>query len=183
GTGGSEWAISFPERCLIAGRALWFYARKLLWPANLCFVYPRWRLDTHSLAQWLFPISAIVVVLALWLGRSRFGRGPVTAVLFFVGTLSPLLGFINGYFMRYSFVCDHWAYLSNLGLITLAVGLLVRVASRVAIPRLLPVVAVVLLPILAALTWQQSHMYRDMETLWRATLAKNPRATMAHINL
>jgi tetratricopeptide (TPR) repeat protein len=183
GTGGPEWAISFPERCLIAGRALWFYLGKLLWPANLCFVYPRWQLDTHSLAQWLFPISAVLVVLALWLWRSRIGRGPLAAVLFFVGTLSPLLGFINGYFMRYSFVCDHWAYLSNLGLITLAVGLLVRAASKLATPRLLPILAMVLLPILAALTWQQSHMYRDMETLWRTTLAKNPNATMAQINL
>jgi tetratricopeptide (TPR) repeat protein len=183
GTGGPEWAISFPERCLIAGRALWFYTGKLLWPTNLCFVYPRWSLDTHSLAQWLFPISAVLVVLTLWLGRSHIGRGPVTAVLFFVGTLSPLLGFVNGYFMRYSFVCDHWAYLSHLGLITLAVGLLVRAASRLARPRLLPILAMVLLPILAALTWQQSHMYRDMETLWRTTLAKNPNATMAQINL
>jgi tetratricopeptide (TPR) repeat protein len=183
GTGGPEWAISFPERCLIAGRSLWFYAGKLLWPTNLCFVYPRWQLDTHSILQWLFPISAVLLVLALWLGRSRITRGPVTAVLFFVGTLSPLLGLINGYFMRYSFVCDHWAYLSNLGLITLAVGLLMRAASKLATPWLLPILAMVLLPILAALTWQQSHMYRDMETLWRTTLAKNPKATMAQINL
>jgi tetratricopeptide (TPR) repeat protein len=183
GTGGPEWVISFPERCLIAGRALWFYAGKLLWPANLCFVYPRWKLDTHSLGQWLFPLGAMAVMLALWLWRSRIGRGPITAVLFFAGTLSPLLGFINGYFMRYSFVCDHWAYLSDLGLIALFVGLLAFVANKVTIRPLLPIVAIALVAVLMSLTWQQSHMYRDMETLWRTTLAKNPNATMAQINL
>ena len=56
GAKGPEWAFSFPERCLIAGRALWFYTGKLLWPANLCFVYPRWHLDAGSFVQWLYPV-------------------------------------------------------------------------------------------------------------------------------
>ena len=184
GTGaGPEWNIAFPERCLIAGRALWFYAGKLFWPANLCFVYPRWHIETSSLGQWLFPVIAAAVVAALWLARSRTGRGPLTAVLFFVGTLSPLLGFINGYFMRYSFVCDHWAYLSNLGLITLAVGLLARAVAKLNRPTLVPIVAAVILPILGILSWHQAGMYRDMETLWRVTLTKNPGATLAQISL
>ena len=183
GTGGPEWAIPFPARCLIAGRALWFYGAKLLCPANLCFVYPRWQLNTSSLAQWLFPAGAFALVLALWVVRKRVGRGPVTALLFFLGSLSPLLGFINGYFMRYSFVCDHWTYLPSLGLIALAVGLLQKAASTFNRPRLVPIVAVVLLPVLGGLTWRQSGMYRNMETLWRTTLARNPGATMAQISL
>ena len=183
GAGGAEWAISFPERCLIAGRALWFYAGKLLWPINLCFVYPRWQLHNGSLGHWLFPAGAFLVILLPGWTRARIGRGPLTAVLFFVGTISPLLGFINGYFMRYSFVCDHWAYLPDLGLITLSVGLLAHIARQMKIPRLVPLVAVLLLPFLAVLTWRQAGTYRDMETLWRRTLATNPGATMAHINL
>ena len=183
GAGGAEWAIPFPERCLIAGRALWFYAGKLFWPADLCFVYPRWQQNSHSLWQWLFPASAAAAVLTLWLWRSRIGRGPVTGVLFFIGTLAPLLGFMNAYGMRYSFVCDHWVYLSSLGLITLGVGLLAQGAAELSRPRLLPVVGTVLVAVLAVLTWRQSRMYRDMETLWRTTLAKNPNAALAEINL
>jgi len=150
GAGGAEWAFTFPQRCLIAGRALWFYFGKLLWPSNLCFVYARWRLDTTSLGQWAYPASALVVLLALWQARRRIGRGPLTAALFFVGTLSPLLGFINGYFMRYSFVCDHWVYLPSLGLIALGVGLLARAATKLRTPKLVILVGIIVLPVLGA---------------------------------
>ena len=92
GAKGPEWAFSFPERCLIAGRALWFYTGKLLWPADLCFLYPRWQLNAGSFAQWLYPGAAAGVLLALWLMRGRIGRGPATAAFFFAGTLFPVLG-------------------------------------------------------------------------------------------
>ena len=130
GAQGPEWAFSFPERCLIAGRALWFYTGKLLWPANLCFVYPRWHLDAGSLVQWLYPGTAAGVLLGLWLMRGRMGRGPATAALFFAGTLFPVLGFLDAYFMRYSFVCDHWVYLSSLGLIALGAAVVSGAIGR-----------------------------------------------------
>ncbi len=38
GAFGSEWNYSFIERCLIAGRALWFYLVKILWPVPLFFI-------------------------------------------------------------------------------------------------------------------------------------------------
>ena len=43
GAWGPEWDLSLVERGLIAGRALWFYAAKLLVPLNLTFIYPRWK--------------------------------------------------------------------------------------------------------------------------------------------
>jgi tetratricopeptide (TPR) repeat protein len=183
GAKGPEWVISFPERCLIAGRALWFYTGKLFWPANLCFVYPRWQLDASSWWQWLYPITAAGTLLTLWLARGRIGRGPVAAALFFVGTLFPVLGFMNAYFMRFSFVCDHWVYLSSLGLIALAAALVVRTAEHLRTKTVLYGFAAVVLPVLAFLTWRQCGAYANMETLWRNTLAKNPGAWMAHYNL
>jgi hypothetical protein len=86
GAGGAEWALSSLQRCLLAGRALWFYAGKLFWPRDLTFIYPHWQIDTGAAWQYLFPLAFAVVVLALWKLRSRIGRGPLAAVLFFAGT-------------------------------------------------------------------------------------------------
>ena len=183
GAKGAEWVISFPERCLIAGRAVWFYAGKLFWPAKLCFVYPRWELNSNSLWQWLYPVSAVAALLALWLARGRLGRGPVAAALYFVGTLFPVLGFMNVYFMYYSFVCDHWVYLSSLGLIALGAALVARGVEHFRTKAVLYGLGAVVLPVLGMLTWRQCGMYADIETLWRDTLRKNPGAWLAHNNL
>jgi tetratricopeptide (TPR) repeat protein len=177
---GPDFALTFPERCLIAGRATWFYVGKLLWPANLCFVYPRWQPDAGSWRQWLYPATAAGVLAALWLARRRIGRGPVTAALFFVGTLFPLLGFLNAYGMRYSFVWDHWVYLPSLGLIALAAVAGVRwLTSR----TLQIVVAAVVILVLSVLGWQRAHAFQSNEQLWTDTLRKNPAAFLAHNNL
>ncbi len=154
-----------------------------MWPADLCFVYPRWRLDSSLLAQWLFPLAALAVLVALWLLRKRIGRGPLVAALYFGGTLFPVIGFMNPFFMRYSFVCDHWSYLSSLAPIALCAALAVQGARWLGVTRLGGVLAAVTLALLASLTCRQSAMYRDNETLFRATLARNPSADMAHNNL
>jgi tetratricopeptide (TPR) repeat protein len=183
GAMGTDWSHPFSERCLIAGRALWFYAGKLFFPANLMFIYPRWQLDASAWWQWIFPIAALAVVAALWCLRQRISRGPLVAVLFFSGTLFPVLGFMNVYFMRYSFVCDHWVYLSSLGLITLGTSVIVQIVERLRLPMIFRGFASVLLLVLAILTWRQSRMYADAETLWRTTLDRNPACWLASESL
>jgi tetratricopeptide (TPR) repeat protein len=177
GAQGADWSLSFLGRCLVAGRVLWFYAAKLVWPVNLTFMYPRWEVSTAVWWQWLFPIAALGVVLALWLARRRFGRGPLVAVLLFAGTLGPALGFVNVYPMRFSYVADHFQYLAGAGLMALAAAGLARVFGRFQ-------AALAALPLaLAVLTWRQTHIYHDLETLWRDTLRKNPACWMASNNL
>jgi protein O-mannosyl-transferase len=183
GATGPDWTFSVGERCLIAGRAVWFYLGKLLWPVDLCFVYPRWRLDAGSVAQWLFPVTALGLLAVLWLLRKRIGRGPLVAALFFGGTLFPVIGFMNPFFMRYSFVCDHWSYLSSLAPIAVGAAMAVQGARWAGITRLGSVLAAATLALLASLTCRQSAMYKDDATLFRATVARNPDADMAHNNL
>jgi len=180
---GTDWNNSLSERCLIAGRALWFYAGKLFWPASLTFIYPRWQISAGIWWQWIFPIAALTVMVTLWCLRQRIGRGPLVAVLFFSGTLFPVLGFMNVYFMRYSFVCDHWVYLSSLGIIALSASVIVRIVKQFRLLALLWGFAAVLLPVLTILTWCQSRMYTDAETLWRTTINRNPACWLASENL
>jgi len=183
GAQGPDFALTFTQRCLVAGRAFWFYLGKLFWPAHLCFVYPRWQPNPGVWWQWLYPVTAVGTILGLWLARARLGRGPITALLFFVGTLFPVLGFMNAYFMRYSFVCDHWVYLPSLGPLALAAALGSGAAEQLRLRWVIYGFAVMVLAVLGPLTWRQCGMYANLETLWRTTITRNPNCWLAHNNL
>lgn len=179
GAAGPRFAFSWADRCLIAGRALWFYAAKLAWPSPLIFIYPRWHIDARAPWQYLFPFAFVTVVAALWALRGRLGRGPLAAVLFFAGSLFPALGFTNVFPMLFSFVADHFQYLASIGLIALFAAIVTRLTP----PRRAWLPAASLLPVLGLLTWSRCLVFDDYETLYRDTIAKNPDAWMAHNNL
>ncbi|HOW90395.1 MAG TPA: hypothetical protein PL037_08930, partial [Elusimicrobiales bacterium] len=120
GAMGGEWDLSAVEHILLAGRIVWFYAGKLLWPQPLMLIYPRWEISQAAWAQYLFPLSLAAVTALLWLVRKRTGRGPLAAVSFFIVTLAPLLGFVDVQYMRLSYVADHFQYLAGLGPIVLS---------------------------------------------------------------
>lgn len=177
---GPAWNQTLPERAVIAGRALWFYFGKLLWPEPLIFIYPRWEISARSVLAFL-PLAAALAGLALLWLRGR--RAPLAAAgfytaAFFAALLFPVLGFFSVYFFRYSFVGDHFQYLASMGPLAL-LGAVVAVFAR----RAAPVVGAALLAVCALLTAREAREYTDNEALWRATLAENPAATMARLNL
>jgi tetratricopeptide (TPR) repeat protein len=179
GAVGPYWNQTPLERLLIAGRVPWFYAGKLVVPWPLVFIYPRWTLDVQSVAQWLFPLATLVVGLGCVAAVRRWGRGPAAAVLAYGATLAPALGLVSVYPMRYSFVADHFAYLASIPLLALVVGLgtarLPATSGRV--------VAGAIVVVLTAATWSRCLAFRDAQTLWHDTIAKNPGATIAYLNL
>lgn len=182
GAEGAAFSLSFLERVVIAGRAFWFYLAKLLWPADLIFVYPRWAPEV-SPALLVYPAAVLALAAAFWSIRRRT-RAPLAAMLFFGGTLFPALGFVNVYPFIYSFVADHFQYLASIGVITLVAAGLATVLARwsFGVAGLAAAALVLALP-LTGLTLLQSRQYVDAETLYRKTLARNPSAWLAHINL
>ncbi len=176
GASGPDWDLSFPQRLLIAGRAIWFYLSKILWPANLMFSYPRWQLDAANLRLYLFPAAAILLLASAWLLRHRIGRGPLAALLIFGGVLAPALGFLNTYPMRFSFVADHFQYAAGIPIIVLISSILIHYLPQ---KLLAPMIAIPLL----LLTWHQSHIYAGPQTLWRDVIARNPNSWLADENL
>jgi len=174
--------FSASERLLIAGRALWHYAATLLWPARLCMVRPRWRIDPAQWQQYLFPMLAAFALAATWLAKRKIGRGPFAALALFTVTLLPVLGLVSFSYMEHSFVADHLVYLPCIALIALGVSagmLLMRRLGR-AVSRLQLPAAVVLIAVLALMTWNRSKVYADPELLWNDTIAKNPGSFMAY---
>jgi len=183
GAQGAEFQFTVIERGLIAGRVIWFYLGKLYWPADLIFIYPRWQVSEEIAWQYLYPLGAIVLVAGVWLLRKR-SRGPLAAVLFFCGTLFPVLGFFNVYPFRFSFVADHFQYLASIGMIALFAGGVAGLARRWNVQAGPAVMSTLVLGCtLALLTWSQSRQYAGAGTLYRATLSRNPSCWLAHINL
>lgn len=167
-----------PSRIAIAGRAVWFYLGKLIWPQPLAFVYPRWQTGEVSFRAFVPLILLLLAFLILWLGRRQWGWGPLAALAYFVLMLLPVLGLINIYFMRYSLVADHWQYAASIGPIALLAAAISR-ANRVA--RHATGTGIIVLLMIAS--QRQALLYHNAQWLWRDTIAKNPTAWMAWMNL
>ncbi len=169
---------------MVAGRSIVFYAGKLSWPAGLNFIYPRWIIDPADARQWLYPAGVGLFGVAVWRLRGRC-RGPLAAFLFFTGSLFPVLGFVNLYGARFSWVWDHWQYLADLGPIAFAAAVLASAWRRLkGGARFLGAALVgTLLVAFGALTTAHARMFLDDQTLYRATIARNPGCWMAHYNL
>ena len=186
GAVGRDWDFSFVDRCLIAGRVVWFYALKVVLPVNLAFIYPRWKVD-HA--------SATAIRVHRWdcwpsccssgWPAGRIGRGPLAAVLCFIGMLFPALGFFNVYPMRFSFVADHFQYLAGMALIALLAAIGANIWHRLPdhLQRMGPLLAGLAIVTLGVTTALQCLPYRNADNLWTDTIAKNPRAMIAYLNL
>lgn len=184
GAEGGNFDLPLLERALVAGRAVWFYLGQLAWPAELNFIYPRWKPDAAVWWQWLFPLGVAALAGWLWTLRRRT-RAPLAVLLLFVGSLFPVLGFVNLFGALYSWVWDHWQYLADLAPLALVAAALTRGWERLAVPRPAagPALAAALALLLGALTWRHGAMFGDNETLFRTTIARNPAAWMAYNNL
>ena len=189
---GPEWSIGLLERTVIAGYNIWFYIIKLLFPYNLTFFYPRWEIDPLSIIAY-FPLALLLILyLASLKNYTAWGKSVFIALSYFIITLFPTLGFFNFYFMRYSFVGDHFQYLPSMGiiaLITCGAALyfekldLAQTKKTFSWQKIGAGLGLAVLLIFGALTWKQGHIYTAMETLLRDAINKNPKAWMAHSNL
>jgi tetratricopeptide (TPR) repeat protein len=184
GARGAPFTFSMFERVVIAGRAVWFYWQKLVWPQPLVFMYPRWKPSEFGWLDLTYPVSVVVLLIALCMLILRWGRGPLVAACCFLVSIFPALGFINIYPMRYSFVADHFQYLASIGPIALLAACATLLAQRYAQSdqskqRFTRAVLSAPILIMMALTWLQTHDYHDLETLWTRTLYKNPTSFVA----
>jgi tetratricopeptide (TPR) repeat protein len=190
---GETFNFTLIERFLIAGRLFWFYLGELLWPRNLMLIYPAWDIHQSDLSQYVFPVAAAFLFLALWMIRNT-ARGPFAATCCFAVMLSPVLGFFNlSYFMSglgpdhhaAIFRADHFQYLAAVAVFAvIATGFdyLIR-PTKTNLRPVLYAGSILVLFFLASLTWAQSSNYRDAETAFRAVIAKNPNSPTAQSNL
>lgn len=182
---GETWSLGFPERCLVAGRAIWFYAEKIVWPYPVMFFYPRWAIDTSAWWQYLFPIAVLVTLVVLWWQRDRLGRGPLAAAVIYCIVLFPAIGFFNVYAFLYSFVADHYQYHAMLAPIALVAAGIVLLGAWLEVRgrRVVYAATTLAVAILAGLSICQAELYSDSAATYRHVIASNPDCWIAYLNL
>ena len=203
---------SFWARLAGAGRAVWFYLGKALWPVNLSMIYPRWPINAAAPTAYLPLLALCAVFGACWPFRHGWGRHVLFALGYFVVSLFPALGFFDMYYQTISAVSDHFQYLALIGPVALVVaqgfGLwpgqqaadllsppspqqcspTQRLGDTTAGRRLTPLrlgqlLWVVGIGTLSILSFCRAGVLASDERVWRDTLRKNPGAWVAHNNL
>jgi len=182
---GIHWSLTWPERLIVAGRAFWFYLLKLVYPSPIVFIYPRWAIHSHELMSYGYPIAALLFLAALACGKRVWGKLPFACFLFFVVTLSPTLGLTNFYFMRFSYVADHFQYLACLGLLAWTGWALSHFLQALDLEGnwMGGLVIAMLFLNLGLQTARAARKYSDPLHLWQETLAYNPGSAIAHHNV
>jgi Flp pilus assembly protein TadD len=171
----------FWSRLAIAGRAVWFYFYKTLWPLDLSPIFPRWHAGDLNWISFVPGILLAAGFFVCWQFRAAWGKPFLFGLGYAVVMFLPVLGFVNIYYFRFSFVASHWQYFSIIGPIALAAAGITMALDHFGKSKIIFGGALLLL--LGFLTWRQADIYLNAKTLWSATLEKNPDCAVAHNNL
>ena len=171
------------ERLVQAMYGIIFYLWKTLLPIGLSNLY---EMETLSLLDWRFILSGLLLVAitaGLWTFRQTWPMGLMAWVGYGV-ILLPYIGVAqNGPQIaadRYTYLaCMVWSWIPGAGVLHCwrAHG-----RGKIGRPAFLAFQATILLIVglLGWLTWKQTQIWRDSETLWRHALAINPKSFFAH---
>lgn len=168
-------------RFAAAGRAAAFYLGKCALPFNLAPIYPRWDLSSPTWSDFLPWVGFAAAGAWFWIRRDSWGRHALLGFGWFFLNLVPVMGFAPMAYVRISWVADHLAYLPLVGLVGLAAAGLGELRGRMRLQAgALAVLAV------AGLGWESARyalIFRNEESLWTYTLARNPESWTAQNDL
>jgi protein O-mannosyl-transferase len=175
---GPEFELSLPERLGLIARNILFYPFKLILPLKLTFSYPKWDLQPPEI---LLSLAGVILISLCFLGfwKKRGEKGWIALPLAYLAILAPMLGFIDCYTFRYTYVADHYQYLAC-GIVFAGIGTLLTKHMN---PKVLNWLIPITLLLCAGFTWKQAAIYESKGTLWGDTLEKNPQSWMAMNNL
>jgi len=175
-------AIPLGSRIANAPVAFITYLGKTIWPYDLAFFYP----FLEQLPVWqvmgstflILAISAVVIVMVK--------RQPYLFVgwLWFAITIAPVIGILQISSSAPYLMADRYHYLPSIGIaVGLAWGIPYLIKSGKTGRRILFPSAIVMLIIMAALTWQQCGYWRNGIILSKHALEVTKDNFMAHGNL
>jgi len=174
-------SVPLADRAANAAASYVRYLARAAWPADLSAIYPM-----PGSAEAL-PLGAAHVVLSLLvlaaitaLAFRLRRRAPHLLVgwLWFLGTLVPVIGLVQ---VGNQAMADRYAYVPLIGIFVAVAWSAASVRSRGARVAIAACAALAIVA-LAGATVSRQRVWRDSESLWRATLERNPRSREAHNN-
>lgn len=162
------------------------YLTKTFWPRDLALFYPLDPDQTHAFA-WpvmILLLATVVIGLALWRGRNAWAAA--VGWLWFLGTLVPVVGFVQTGFQS---AADRYTYFPCIGLtmgvVWVAADMTRRVACWLSVSKLLAtawhsVAALALLATTAGVTWRQIGFWHSPLTMWPHNILITPVNAAAH---
>ena len=164
-----------------------FYPLKLVWPADLSPLYEAPSQVSLPDPRFLVPLLALLAVTGVLLSLRRRAPGALAAWAHTAVFVAPVSGVVHS---GLQMVADRYSYLAQVGFVVLAgyglvcllelhrTGRVRRAAMAMASGGI-----VLVLGALALLTWSQTHLWRDPETLWRWAVELDPLCSRCHNNL
>lgn len=183
---GPEFDLPMGQKLMLAGVVPWFYAFKLLVPAQLVFFYPKWDLASASAVWWLGAVGVVGVVVGAVVAAARGVRWPLVLAVGYLVSIFPAMGFFEVYPFRYSYVADHFGYHAVWILVAAACAGVAVAVRRVTGGGLRPGAIIgattALLLVLGARTWAHAGNFIDNYALWQSVIANNPQSWAATFN-
>jgi tetratricopeptide (TPR) repeat protein len=171
----------FLEKILIGGKAAVFYLTKLFIPVGLSPLYPYTQAITLGSPDLLTSLLILIAITVICIVALKWNRVPLAAWMIFGLLILPSFGNIakgQEAFRDIYFASDRYAYLASLSLILFGALLLDRARHFWKWPT--QILCGVVLVAIGVLSYRQSLVWHDTETLFTHVLAHYPNSQLAH---
>ncbi|MFZ2633430.1 MAG: tetratricopeptide repeat protein [Desulfosalsimonadaceae bacterium] len=156
------------------------YLWKMIWPLKLAVFYP---FPTEiPIWQSIFAMVALIMMTIIVVINCKKRPYLLTGWLWYVGTLTPVIGIIQG--GLWPQIADRWAYVPYVGLFILLAWGIPDFFSRFRFNRLLPAgLTLAILVIFLFLTSGQVKHWKDTDTLFQHALKVTKNNYLAHMQV
>jgi protein O-mannosyl-transferase len=155
------------------------YIKKLIFPVNLGVIYPHQRV----FSGWELSGAGLMLLVVTWLSVRALKKHSYFPVgwFWFLGTLVPVIGIVQ---VGSQAMADRYTYVPYIGLfIAIAWGVPDIMKGWRFSGILTRIGAIMILMVLAGLTWRQAGFWKNSQVLFEHTLAVTSANYTAHNNL
>lgn len=169
------------ERLLFAGYGFVMYIVRLFFPWPLAALHPFPEAETLPAIYYLSPIIALGILGLVYYYRRH--RALVFGVLFYLVSIAPVLQLLT---IGNAVVAERYTYVPYIGLLFIIGYFYHQVTNGKTAPAISPgvlrAVMGIIAVVFAVLTFQQTKVWRNSETLWTDALQDYPDSRRAYFN-